>query len=185
MFKKLTAFLIKYSTGWVALASLIVFLAFGAFVLPGQSAAAEAYSGEVGSPDTSLFYASDDLYRMAETYGPDGRAAYIHARFTFDLIFPFIYGVFLTAGLGWLLGKTTKHESRWRLLVLAPLFGVLLDLLENISAAFVIGRFPLRSPLAAVLAPVFTFDKWVFVGGSFIALMVFLVALFFQKMHTN
>ena len=183
MFKSLSEFFIKRSTGWVALASLVIFLSFSVLVLPRQSTAVEAYSGGLGSPDLSLFYTPDDLYHMAETYGPAGRAAYIRARFTFDLLFPFVYGAFLTACLGWLLGRTTEAESRWHLLVLAPLLGVLFDFLENISATFVIGRFPLRSPIAAYLAPVFTAVKWVFVSGSFIALAVLFAIFVLKKLN--
>jgi hypothetical protein len=48
----------------------------------------------------------------------------------------------------------------------------LFDLLENISAAFVMYRYPRVSPVAANLAPLFTFTKWVLIGASSVAVVV-------------
>jgi hypothetical protein len=50
---------------------------------------------------------------------------------------------------------------------LIPLAAVLLDLLENISAARVMAVYPAPQPLAAALAVIATPLKWLFVGGSF------------------
>lgn len=168
------------SAGAIALGSLIIFLVFSILVLPGQSAAAEAYSGGTGSPDTSLFYSSGDLYRMAETYGAEGRQAYIRARFTFDLAFPLVYGLFLTTCISWLLGRSLTSGSSWRLLNLFPLMAVIFDLLENISAALVIGRYPSATPIFAVLASVFTPVKWIFVSGSFGLLFLGIILMVFS-----
>jgi hypothetical protein len=181
MMNKYSEFFYRRSTGAAVLITLLAFLSFAVLVLPGQSAKAEAYSGEAGSPDLSLFYSADDLYRMAESYGPEGRADYVRARFTFDLAFPLVYGLFLTACVSWLLNRALAIGSRWRLLNLAPLAGVLFDLLENISASLVISRFPAETPAAAALAPVFTLVKWVFVAGSFVLLFIAAVLAVFQR----
>jgi len=44
----------------------------------------------------------------------------------------------------------------------------------------VIGRYPVRTPVVDVLAPLFTFTKWVCVGGSFVVLIVVLGAAVWQ-----
>ena len=174
----LSEWMYRKSTTWVALISVILFLAFSALVLPGQSAAAESYSAGTGSPDTSLFYSSDDLYRMAEIYGSEGRQAYIRVRFTFDLAFPLIYGLFLTACVSWLLNRSMPEGNPWRPLNLVPLAGVLFDFLENISTALVIGRYPSVTAVFAALAPAFTLIKWIFVGGSFGLLFLGIILVF-------
>ena len=56
-----------------------------------QAADTEIYAEEVGTPDLSLYYSPNELYRMADAYGVSGRAEYIRVRFTFDLIWPLIY----------------------------------------------------------------------------------------------
>ena len=40
-------------------------------------------------------YSTSDLYEMAQSYGADGRGLYVKARFTFDLVWPLVYTLFL------------------------------------------------------------------------------------------
>ncbi len=174
MARRLSRWLHTLSTGGVTLAALIVFVIFTATVLPSQSAQADAATGGAPSPDTSLIYTPQELYAMAEAYGAAGRAAYIRARFTFDLVWPVVYLAFLVTAISWLSRRAFAPERAWSQLNLVPVIGVGLDYLENITAAWVMGRYPARTPIIDVLAPVFTFLKWVFVGGSFVVLAVVL-----------
>ena len=168
----LSQWLYKHSTGWIALIGLALFMVFGAAVLPGQSAQAAAYSAETGTPDTSFFYTPAELAGMAEAYGAQGRQAYVHARFTFDLIYPLVYTFFLAAAVSWLMKKLALQESPWRLLNLLPLAAMLLDFLENICAARVMAIYPQEQPAAALLASIFTPLKWLGVVGSFVLLAI-------------
>lgn len=170
--RKLSRLFIGVSTNIITLTALVVFMVFSAAVLPNQSAAVDIYSGSTGSPDLSLFYTSRDLYQMAEQYGSAGRDAYVHARLSFDLIFPFIFTFFLVTAISWLLGVNTPEASPLRILNLTPLPGMLFDFLENITASMVMIRYPMLSPISASLAPIFTFLKWVFVSSSFLILLI-------------
>ncbi len=173
--------IILSSSKWVVLSSTIIFLIFAGTVLPDQARKAEEYSAEIGSPDLSLFYSPTDLYQMAEEYGLSGRQAYIRARFTFDLLFPMIYGAFLLFTSAWSLGRTTDENNHKRLLIFIPVWAVLFDLLENTFAAVVISRYPQPSGIIAVLAPFFTFFKWLFVGGGFALSIALGLRLFWKK----
>lgn len=156
----------------MALFALVVFLLFIALVLPNQAARSEAETGDAGSPDSSLFYAPEDLYRLAEAYGAEGREAYIRARFTFDVAWPLVYAVFLSTAISWLYGKAFRAESGWQRMNLVPVLGALFDFLENVSTSVVMWRYPERTAVVDVLAPFFTLVKWVLVGGSFGLLLV-------------
>ena len=170
MGKRISDWLRQVTNGWVALSTLVVFLLFSALVLPGQSAVSETNAGDAGSPDTSLYYSADDLYHMAELYGEQGRAAYVKARYTFDVIWPVVYTVFLSTAISWVYGRAFTPASRWQRANLAPVLGALFDYLENLAASVVMVRYPDRTPVVDTLAPVFTLVKWVFVGGSFVLL---------------
>ena len=170
MLKTLSEKMFLFSSGRATLASLILFAAFIGYVLPDQAAKADAYSNGAGSPDSSFFYSSSDLYKMAEAYGEDGRAAYVQARFTFDMIWPLVYLFFLGATISWSLGRALPPGSRWRLFNLFPVFGWLFDMCENISTSAVMLAFPQESFMAS-LAPIFTLVKWIFVNGSFFILI--------------
>ena len=176
MGKRISDWLRRVTTGWVALSALAVFLLFSALVLPGQSAASETNTGNAGSPDTSLYYSADDLYHMAEVYGEEGRAAYVRARYTFDVIWPVVYTVFLSTAISWVYGRAFAPASRWQRANLAPVLGALFDYLENLATSVVMVRYPDRTPVVDTLAPVFTLVKWVFVGGSFVLLFAGVVA---------
>ena len=168
---RLSAWVSRVSSWPVALAATAVFVVFLAVVLPRQSAAARAATGSAESPDTALFYAPEDLYRVAEAYGPEGRAAYVRARWTFDVVWPLAYTAFLASALSLAYRWAARAGSPWRLANLAPVAGMLFDFLENSATSLVIGRFPQRTPVVDWLAPPFTALKWLFVNGSFVLLL--------------
>ncbi len=164
--RKINPIFDRPAKGWMALGALVLFLTFSLLTLPVESARAAEYGRGLGSPDTKLFYTGQQLQTMASTYGDEGRAAYIHARFTFDLAFPFVYGLFFLLANSYLLGKTTRSGSGWRLLNLLPCLAVLFDLAENISVSAVMASFPSFNPVVVTLAQIFTPLKWLFVSSS-------------------
>ena len=172
MLTKLSNSFLKFSTGPLTLACLVTFLVFSALVLPDQAAKAEVYSGDVGSPDTSLYYTASDLYRKAEAYGPAGRSAYIRARFSFDLLFPLVYTAFLVTAISWLVKRADLAWKTWGRLNLLPVAGMAFDFLENVSTAIVMARYPQSTAILDHLAGGFTFVKWNFISASFIALVI-------------
>jgi hypothetical protein len=183
MGKRVSDGLRRISTGWVTLAALALFLAFSILVLPGQSRRAATYGEGAGSPDTSFLYSAGDLYRMAEAYGAPGRAEYVRARFTFDLIFPLVYTLCLTTAISWVYGKAFAADSRRQWANLAPLAGALFDYLENISASIVMLRYPARTAVLDSLASPFTVAKWVFIGVSFLLLLLGVAVYVWQRIQ--
>jgi hypothetical protein len=172
MLKIISNFIIRLSRGWVVLLALLIFTAFMIFILPAQSALAAETGGGAGSADTSFFYTTADLYHMAETYGAQGRRAYIHARFTFDLVWPLVYTFFLITTTSWLFGRALSGNSRWLLLNLVPILGMKLDYLENIGASIVMARYPLKTVVIDSLTPIFSLLKWLFVSASFFICLI-------------
>ena len=170
--RNLSAWLSRVSTGWMALTALAVFVLFMIFVLPAQTKRADAASAGAKTPDLSLVYSANDLYRMADSYRADGRREYIHIRFTFDLAWPLVYASFFTTAIGWLLARVFPTGSNWRLMNLVPILGMLLDFLENITTSIIMFRYPSRTPVVDFLAPIFTFTKWIALGISFILLSI-------------
>jgi len=170
MTKRISDWLRRVSTGWVALSALFIFLLFSALVLPQQATKAEQETGSSDSPDMSFFYSPGDLYQIAESYGEQGRQAYVRARFTFDLVWPLVYTLFLATAIGWVFGKAFALDSRWQRANLVPLLGALFDYLENLSTSLVMLRFPDQTAVVDTLAPVITALKWSFLGASFVLL---------------
>ena len=169
---RFSSWLVRRTPGWLALLATVAFLLFTAAVLPQQSARAEQAGGGASSPDTSFFYSPADLVAMADAYGPEGRRAYVQARYTFDVVWPVVYGVFLVSSISWLSRRGFPSGSRWQRGNLVPLAAVLFDILENLTTSIVMLRFPEPAPIPAMLAPWFTAIKWILVGGSLVLLLV-------------
>ncbi len=172
MWKNLSDWLHKKSTGWVAIGGVVIFILFTALVLPEQAAQAEQNSAGADSPDLSFYYSPEELYQMAETYGEAGRQEYIRARFTFDLFWPIVYALFLVTSISWLTRRAFSPGSFWQRTNLVPVWAMLLDYLENISTSLVMFRYPTRTPVVDFVAPLFTSIKWTLVGGSFVLLLI-------------
>lgn len=166
MFSKLT---IK-----VMIVSIIIFVLFMIFVLPAVSSYMEEKAGNADSPDTSFIYTADDIYKMANSYGEDGRKAYLVMRFTFDLVWPIVYLFFMLAVLINLL-KNYEEKKRIRNLIYVPILGAVFDYLENIFAAVTVGRFPQKTPIVAEMTPIFTFIKWILLGIGFTAIFILII----------
>lgn len=185
MGQKVSGWLYRVSRGWVALAALVIFVLFTALVLPGQTAQMDVYGADVGSPDLSLTYSTADLYAMAEAYGPEGRAAYVRARLTFDVIWPVVYTVFLVTAIGWLARRAFAADSLWQRANLIPLVAALFDYLENATTSLVMARYPAQTPVVDVLATLFTPIKWLFVVAGFVLLLMCVGVNVWRQFHRS
>lgn len=177
MFRALSDWFYRFSNGYISLLAFLIFVGFSIIFLPDQAKKSAVFSEGIGAPDTSLFYTPTDLYNMADTYGVEGRQAYIKARFTFDLVFPFIYTLFLITSLSIILARVFPFHHRYRLLNLVPFIAMIFDFLENISTSLVLARFPQPTIIIDWLAPIFTIIKWISLGCSFSLLFLGLVVV--------
>ncbi len=154
------------------LLSLALFILFLWLVLPAEAERSDEVLGSTASPDTSFYYTKSELYQIAEDYGFEGRMFYIDSRITFDIVWPFIYTIFLISGISWIANKIILEGSWVRKLNLVPIGALIMDFLENISNMIIMFRYPTPTDLLASLAGIFTVLKWVLVGGSFVILVL-------------
>jgi hypothetical protein len=185
MLKKVSTWLLKISSTWLMITSLLVMVFFMIFVLPAQAADSANEIGSERSPDTSFFYTPEELYQMAEEYGIIGRQAYIHARWTFDLVFPLIYTSFLTVGISWFIQRLSGWRDIWKLTNLLPVIGGLFDLLENSAVTLAMSLYPVKARIPLFSASLFTPIKWALVSVSFIPYFLFGFAWLVQRIQTR
>ncbi len=117
---------------------------------------------------------------MAEEFGAEGRAAYVRARFSFDIIWPLVYTFFLLTATSWAVRKAFPPDSRWRQLNLAPLPALVFDYLENVSAALVMARYPRTTAVFDWLAPAATALKWSTLSLAFLVMLATLLLAFYS-----
>ncbi|MEW9501119.1 hypothetical protein [Jeotgalibacillus marinus] len=169
----------QYGNLYVLLSALAIFTIFITIILPSEAETLAAKTSSNRSPDTTLFYSAEELYDIAEEYGDEGRAAYVHSRYTFDVVWPLAFTFFLTAGMSFFFRPLTF--SKWKLINLLPIVGMLFDFLENTAASIVMLRFPSTTHVIALFTPFFTLQKWLFIFASFTLLFV---ALIYRVIHT-
>lgn len=168
----------KKTTLIVFIVASLIFTGFLFFVLPAVSATTKEITGSSLSPDTSFFYTVETLYQIAEEYGQAGREYYINSRFTFDVIWPVVYGFFLVSALSLTFKKPIAGKS-FHMFNLLPLFGMGFDLLENITVSYVMFRYPLTT-FVAYAAPYFTLMKWLLIYLAFGLLIIGVIIRSFQ-----
>ena len=155
------------------------FLGFIIFVLP-KEAEMNAALGLDQSPDTSIFYTKDQLYQLAESYGEEGRAFYVNQRYTFDLIWPLAYGLFLVTAIAY--GSQKIKKPLFRQAYWLPVGAVFIDYLENTMTAIVMHRYPKETIILSDLAGIVTALKWLTLTLAFVTLVVMIIIAIYQKL---
>jgi hypothetical protein len=144
------------------LASWFVFVFFMVVILPAVSMAT-VEQGLTESIDTNFSFDPAAIYRIVEAYGPSGRAYYIWQRWTFDLIWPLVYGLPLFSTLNRFIPKLFRFRT---MIVFLPLFATILDYLENVTFTVLVSLFPTEIPLLAVFGVTISAFKWFALGTS-------------------
>ncbi|PKM64880.1 MAG: hypothetical protein CVU96_00540 [Firmicutes bacterium HGW-Firmicutes-20] len=177
--KKFIAKIVNKTNVIAVILSLLIFMSFIIFILPQEAAKSEAF-GLTENIDTSFVYTADDLYRIADSYGEEGRAFYIRQRFTFDLIWPIAYTQFLLIASAYFYKKTKLLKASYLLYVSLVAAGF--DYLENIMASIVLYRFPQTTPILADISGIMTLMKWSTLSLSFLILIFFMIVGTFTQL---
>jgi hypothetical protein len=156
------------SRPWVFAVSVLVLGAFMATILPVKAADAAAYTPAGASFDTSFFYTPAQALERVGLYSPEGRAAYVYDRWTFDVVWPLVYGLFLFSGwsfgLARLLPANAGGRDRARAVwLLIPALAVFFDFVENTAVTILMLAYPASPFVVAVIASTGTLIKWVLV----------------------
>lgn len=112
----------------------ILFALFSFLIFPNyQSRMMEAAGQEIRPLDTRFEYSAEEVHRDFDALGPTGREIYKVVVARVDMLFPIVYGLLFVLLLAFLLRKASHDQSRWLLLSLLPLSGVVFDFLENFN----------------------------------------------------
>lgn len=152
---------------WVFGISVIALVVFMATILPAKAADAASYTPTGASFDTSFFYTPAQAIERVGLYSPEARAAYVYDRWTFDLVWPLVYGFFLLCGWAFGLSRLLPAggighagRSRW---LLVPVLAVFFDFVENTAVTVLMLAYPAAPLAVALVASAGTLIKWVFV----------------------
>lgn len=169
---KLQSIYTKITTKQVLLFS-IIFLLFTSIALPFVASLTTRVIGVAESPDTSFSFNLEQLFELINSYGKDGRRFYILMRWTFDILWPLIYTLFLGSTIAYLARRSNCKFTYKPLYIV--LFAVLLDLLENINATILMVLYPIESSIIGYLLFTSSILKWTAIGCSFVILLLLLI----------
>jgi len=113
----------------------------------------------------------DRFAEVLEALGAAGRESYLQFQ-VWDLLNPVLFGVAGAMLLGWLLKRSQRPSSTWRIVVLLPVALLTADLLENLVISIAVGAFPDRVAIGNAL-PLVTAAKF----GAAIATIIAVVFL--------
>jgi hypothetical protein len=155
----------------------LVFIFFLVVILPAVSYQA-SQMGLSPSIDTNFSFDPTVIYSILTGYGESGRAFYLFQRWTFDFVWPMVYGfpIFFTLRL-WL-GKV--NSSLVKRFIYLPLMAMLLDYLENIIFSVIILLYPTEWMILAYLGVLMSLLKWIALGVSLLSVTVLSVVVLFQ-----
>ncbi len=170
-----------FNAKWKVILSTIIFVVFVSLVLPRISILTTESIGISESPDTSFSFDSDRFYEMVEDYGEEGRTFYVQVRWTFDVIWPLVYGVFLISTT---LFFSSGLKSR-KPLVLLPILAVGFDFLENIFATIVMTVYPKVVPTLFFFLKLSSMTKWGTLFVSFIIIIILLIRYLLHKKNNQ
>lgn len=176
MLAKLSGKLREYAKDWLVLVLLVLDMLFNALVLPGTLARMEDVSGGTGPLDLEFFgYSAEKAYRMIESYGEAGRAAYRTFELTGDIAYPIVYTLFFSLAITWLFQRGFAPDNSMQRLNVMPFGAWLFDLFENLGIVAMLSVFPATPALLAQVTSVFSVIKWLFAAVSIVLTLVGLV----------
>lgn len=131
-------------------------------------------------------FTGESLYQLLDQMGEQGRQEYLRFHLTIDLMFPFLYGLFLALTIRILATLVIKRKLPGWLLPGLPLLAMLTDLAENHFLHTLTLQFPDLNPLLVMKASFFNILKWNLVYASalliVVLLAVFLLKRFYRKL---
>lgn len=164
--------------------TVALFVFFLVWVLPDQSTKAAAWTPAGASFDTTFFYTPDQALNMAASWTPEGRLAYIAARWSFDFVWPLVYGAFVMCAWSFALARFPGSQRRLdrsgrppvSRLAFLTLLGPGFDYLENIAATLLLAS-PQPAPFGyALVAALASAAKWIFVAAGMAGAIILPVA---------
>ncbi|WP_034995555.1 hypothetical protein [Beijerinckia mobilis] len=155
------------ASGLLTLAFLSLF-----WMSPIGTPALKAIGNGRPSPDLTFGYRPDETYRLIESYGAGG-IAHWRRLLLLDMIFPAVYGLFLSLLVDWC-SRWAGEGLAW--LTLATVFPVAsagADYLENLALLRVLAALPRRRDRLVSAASFFTQIKFIAFFATLVSLVGF------------
>lgn len=143
--------------------------AFGAWLLAAVGvrvlqARVSALSGGLAVPDVQPLYTGEGLYSLLEGYGASGRSAFLQFA-VYDLVYPLLAYGLAALVLAALSRRVVSAHPAFAYVILLPLAGLLVELLEQAGFLVALAFFPTRLSALAVAVSLLTKLKFLLLAA--------------------
>jgi hypothetical protein len=135
---------------------------------------------DVTMPDTRFSYSINEITDVFNTLGQEGLNAWAQAHML-DFLFPLTYMFALAFGINMEIRNTYPDSPKAKFLVLFPLFGGIMDYVENTLVLTQIASFPNLSEPVIIVASTITSLKWILLGVAFIIVFAFIPLVLYRR----
>ena len=129
-----------------------VFLLFVFLVLPMTN----DYLNDMQTPDPMFSYSQEEIVKIAENLGDEGRSHYIYSRVFMDILWPIVY-----ACTFYMLLSMAFKDTKVMGVIVLPFVGMLLDFLENVIMMHQMNAYPNLNSTIINIGSAFTSLKWI------------------------
>lgn len=174
-----------WATGRNILLLVGLYVAMVGAILPLAQARLQAASGGFGPLDSRFSYSATEVEAALKAYGAEGRRLYLLGEMTLDVLYPVVYGLFLSLTITYCYRLVLPADHPLLRLALLPLATLAIDYLENASLVTLLANYPRLLPGLEVIAGALTTVKWILAIASLAAVMVGLVAVVVKRVRSR
>jgi len=163
---------------------IVLFLIFNIAILPYVGKRISSQGG-IGPIDLQLFYSSEKVYSMIESYGNEIRLFYAIFELTGDIIYPFITFLMMVSITTILIKKVFINDKAIKFITVVPIVTLLSDYLENVSIVTMIFNYPDKLLFIPNLTCILTVTKWSFFVVNLIIIFFLSIIFIIKKIRNN
>ena len=138
-------------------------------------------AGEYNMLDLFFGYSMGEAFSLLEGIGEGGRAAHLYATAFADMIYPFIYSIFLSLLLAQMIKKILSTGSYYSYFVIFPFFIMVFDFIENSAIITMILSFPDITETMAEVGSIAGIAKWCSTGLVIILVIIIAISILIKK----
>jgi hypothetical protein len=166
MIQKISTFFLSIANWKTFAGALIVYLVFGAYVMPHGAKKIEELSGKkIEILDLQFSYSPGKAKAILADYNDASRSFAIKFGLIADTIYPLAYTFFFLVITSMIFKGLLNRGVKTGYLHLFPLLILPLDYLENVCIVNLMKNFPAISDMQVHMASFFTSVKWIFVAA--------------------
>jgi hypothetical protein len=133
--------------------------------------------------DLEFFFSAKRAYELIATYNQAVRSFYIPFELSADMIYPVLYGTYLSLLLSFLLkiNWQNPHNQAISLINLLPFGASIFDFFENLGIVILVANYDTRLDTLASLTGMVNGIKWIFAILTLLGMLILTLRWVFKK----